>query len=152
MNWLEISSPNLKLQHQAWVRIRGNSLIPGVTAYKQFMQIIPSDVSASLIIQDENKPPVWGHVGAALADLLPQCQKGTLMDSRDTASLKLSILLPLLKIASSRQPDCQRGMFGQDGLKFERLLLPFGENLRVRVVQIIYEFHSPTSRHSNETR
>lgn len=152
MNWLEISSPRLKQQHQAWVRLRGNALTPGIAAYKKFMQLVPSDLSASLVIQDENKPPVWGHVGPGLADLLPQCQTGTLMDARGPASWQIPILLPLLKVASSRQPDCQRGMFGQTSMKFERLLLPFGENLRVRVVQIIYEIQAPTPRNANETR
>lgn len=139
MSWLEIDSPTLKHHHLSWVGLRGLSLLPGMATYKNFTEIVPTNFSASLILPADNSSPVWGHVGNVLEGHLPQCRPGLRVEAMPSESWRASVLSPILKVAATRQPDCRRGQFGQNKVRFERLLLPFADTLRVRVVHIIYD-------------
>ena len=139
MNWLEIVSPTLKHHHLTWVGLRGQGLLPGMATYKNFTEFVPTDISASLILPADRSGPIWGHVGSLLEVLLPQCRPGTRVEAMPSATWRISVLSPILRVATTRQPDCQRGEFSQNKVRFERLLLPFGDSLHVRVVHIIYD-------------
>jgi hypothetical protein len=143
--WIDIASPELRIVHQEWIRIRGSKMMPTMADHQNFLVTAPvhagRERSAALTIADHGAVPVFRVIGPAVAHLQGGCLAGDRITDMASMVDRVNVALPFTKIVSTRQPACRRQQpTARDAQGHEVLMLPFGDaGMRVRLIHAVYD-------------
>ena len=144
MKWLDLVSSDLKKYHQTWVAIRGSRKAPHVKDFNKYVELIPEEISATIIVSDQSKDCVFRSIGSNIAPIYPSCDVGMRFSQINPLPERARVFLPYKEVIISREPEATRGTAKslQANFVYEQLLLPFiDDRFNVKVIDTVVDGH-----------